>query len=83
MGSKPFSEETARIVDAEMHRIIDECHSEAKRLLTRYRRQLDALVNALIERETLNEEEILQVTGLPPAPALKSAPMPVAMEAGS
>jgi cell division protease FtsH len=75
VGEKPFGEETARIVDAEVHRIIDECHDEAKRLLTKHRKQLDALVQALMTRETLNEQEILEVTGLPPAPQLESAPV--------
>ena len=36
-GEKPFSEETARLIDAEVQRIIDESHAEAKRLLTRAR----------------------------------------------
>jgi cell division protease FtsH len=81
MGSKPFSEDTARIIDAEVHRIIDECHSDAKRLLTEHRKQLDALVQALMQRETLNEQEILQVTGLPPAPELESVPARMAAEA--
>jgi cell division protease FtsH len=71
-GDKPFSEETARIVDAEVQRIIQESHDQAKRLLTEHRGQLDALVRGLLERETLDEQEILQVTGLPPAPALES-----------
>ena len=71
-GDKPFSEETARVVDAEVHRIVNECHTEAVRLLTKYRKQLDALVAALLTRETLGEDEILEVTGLPPAPALES-----------
>jgi cell division protease FtsH len=69
-GSKPFSERTAERIDAEVHRIIDESHTEAKRLLTEHRKSLDALASALLERETLNEEEILDVTGLPRAPAL-------------
>jgi cell division protease FtsH len=69
-GSKPFSEETAEAIDAEVHRIIRESHDEAKHLLTTYRKQLDALADALLDRETLNEEEILAVTGLSPAPAL-------------
>ncbi len=71
-SEKPFSEETARIVDAEVLRIINESHEQAKRLLIEHRRQLDALVEALLARETLDEQEILQVTGLPPAPALES-----------
>jgi cell division protease FtsH len=72
-GEKPFSEETARLVDAEVHRIIDESHEQAKSLLRKHRSQLDALVAALLARETLDEKEILEATGLPPAPALENA----------
>ena len=79
-GDKPFSEETARRIDAEVHRIINECHDAAKRLLTTHRKALDALVQALLERETLGEEEILKATGLPPAPALESGPLPLAAQ---
>jgi cell division protease FtsH len=71
-GEKPFSEETARVIDAEVQRIINESHEQAKRLLNEHRDQLDALVEALLARETLDEKEILRVTGLPPAPALES-----------
>jgi len=74
-NAKPFSEETARMVDAEVHRIIDECHEQAKSLLHTHRKQLDALVEALLARETLGEQEILEVTGLPPAPALENRPL--------
>jgi cell division protease FtsH len=70
VGTKPFSEETAQAIDAEVRRIISESHEEAKRLLTAHRKQLNALADALLSRETLNEQEILEVTGLPPAPAL-------------
>jgi cell division protease FtsH len=69
-GSRPFSEDTARAIDAEVRRIIEESHAEAKRLLTAHRAALDALAAALLQRETLDEREILDVTGLPPAPAL-------------
>jgi cell division protease FtsH len=70
MGARPFSEETAQAIDAEVRTIIGESHNEAKRLLGEHRQQLDALVAALLARETLDEQEILEVTGLPPAPAL-------------
>ena len=76
-SEKPFSEETARIVDSEVHRIIGECHDEARRLLTEHRKELEALARALLERETLDEEEILEVTGLPPAPPLENRKVPV------
>jgi cell division protease FtsH len=68
-GTGPqLSEETARAIDAEVHRIIEECHAEAHRLLESHRPSLDALADALLARETLDEREILEVTGLPPAP---------------
>jgi len=71
-GERPFSEATAEAIDAEVRRIIDESHDEARRLLSTHRKQLDLLASALLSRETLNEHEILEVTGLPPAPALES-----------
>ena len=76
-GPKPFSEATAEAIDAEVLRIINESHEEARRLLTLHRRQLDALAQALVDRETLGEEEILAVTGLPRAPALDDRILPV------
>jgi cell division protease FtsH len=77
-GPKPFSEATAEAIDAEVLRIINEAHEEARRLLTLHRRQLDALAETLVSRETLGEEEILAVTGLPRAPALDDRVLPVA-----
>ena len=72
---KPISEETARLIDLNVQRIIHDSHDEAVRLLSKHRKELDALVHALLERETLDEQEILAVTGLPPAPALENRRM--------
>jgi cell division protease FtsH len=68
MGEKPISDATARLIDAEVQRIITECHEEAKRLLAQHRRQLDSLVTALLAQETLDEQQILDVTGFAPQP---------------
>jgi len=73
--AKPFGEQTAQVIDSEVQRIIHECHEEAKALLRRHRRELDALVEALLAKETLDQHEILQVTGLPPAPAVPELPL--------
>jgi cell division protease FtsH len=62
--SRSVSEDTARTVDAEVRRIIGESHDEARRLLEQHRGALDALAKALLEKETLDEEEIKVVTGL-------------------
>ena len=74
-NEKPFSEEMARIVDDEVRTIINECHDEAKRLLNEHRSELDSLVKALLERETVDEETVLEVTGLPAAPPLPGSPI--------
>jgi len=76
-SARQFGEETAEAIDAEMLKIIGESHDEAKSLLTAHRKQLDALAEALVARETLNEQEILEVTGLPRAPALDTVMLPV------
>ena len=69
LSQKPFSEATAALIDEEIKRIVDECIAEARRLLADHRQQLDALARALLREESLDESEILEVTGLPPAPA--------------
>jgi cell division protease FtsH len=81
-ADRPFSEETARVIDAEVQRITGESHDLAVRLLHEHRKALDALVAALLERETLDEREILAVTGLPPAPPLESGPVVAAGDHG-
>ena len=59
-------------IDAEVQRIIDESHDEAQRLLTRASpRSSTRSPQALLARETLDESEVLEVTGLPRAPALE------------
>jgi cell division protease FtsH len=62
--SRPYSEATARDVDTEVKRIADECFSEAMRLLTEQRPKLEALTKALLKDDSLDEDEILKVTGL-------------------
>ncbi len=76
MGAeRPFSEETAKAIDAEVMRIINESHAEATRRLHEHRPQLDALVAALLAHETLDERAIHEVTGLPSAPPLATRPL--------
>jgi cell division protease FtsH len=77
-GSRPFSEATAEAIDAEVRQIIGESHDEARRLLSAHRKQLEALAEALLARETLSEQEILEITGLPPAPPLETGILPPA-----
>src|SRR5579859_1223721 len=63
-GGKAYSESTAKTVDDEVERILQECYAEGVRLLRENRPALDRLANALLEHETLDEQEILRVTQL-------------------
>jgi cell division protease FtsH len=74
-GAKPYSETTATLIDQEVQRILQEGYEDALRLLQGHRTELDALVRALLDKETLDEEEILAVTGLRRAPRLAAAPL--------
>jgi len=55
---KDYSEETARIVDEEVKKIVDECYARAKKLIEDNREKLEILANALCEREVLDVEEV-------------------------
>lgn len=56
--AREISEETARVIDAEVKRILTENYRRAKKLIGENFAKLKALSNALIEKETLNAEEI-------------------------
>ena len=68
-----YSEDTARAVDDAVRRIIDHCHQKAIAVLNQDRPRLDALAEALLARESLDETEILQVVGLPGRRATEAA----------
>ena len=55
------SEETAQIIDAEVRRLIDEAYTEAKRILTKYKKEWIAIAEGLLEYETLSGDEIKQL----------------------
>ena len=63
---KDYSEETARRIDEEVGKILNHCMDETKSILTEHRDQLDALTEALVEKETLDDKEIREMFGFPP-----------------
>jgi cell division protease FtsH len=52
------SEETARKIDGEVRRIIDECYSRARDLISKNRDKLEAVTQALLKYETLSGGEV-------------------------
>ncbi|WP_415951484.1 ATP-dependent zinc metalloprotease FtsH [Streptomyces sp. KLOTTS4A1] len=55
---------TLDTIDAEMRRIVDECYESACRLLSENRDRLDALSEALLANETLDEPEAYRAAGI-------------------
>ncbi len=63
-GRPRASEDTMRLVDSEVRRILDQAYVEAVELLTKNRDKLDALAAALLDKETLEEAEAYDVAGI-------------------
>jgi cell division protease FtsH len=63
-GVAEVSPETQRLVDDEVRRIVDEAHGEAVQLLRENRDKLDSLANALLEHETLDEDDAYAAAGV-------------------
>ena len=63
---KTYSEETARKIDAAVEEILGHARQRCEDILSQHRDQLDSLAQALIERETLCDEEIRQLLGFKP-----------------
>jgi cell division protease FtsH len=53
-----LSEETKKLRDSEQARLTDEAYEDAQRLLRKHRAALDRVANALLEKETLDREEL-------------------------
>jgi cell division protease FtsH len=53
-----LSEETKRLRDAEQARLTDEAFQEAIRLITKHRSHLDRLASSLLDKETLNKQQL-------------------------
>ncbi len=63
-AARPYSEDTARAIDAATRRIVDESYARAVNLLTRERHRLEALAEALLREESLDEAEMRAAAGL-------------------
>jgi cell division protease FtsH len=80
-GAGPFvpsgsevSPDTQKLVDAEVRRIVDEAHKQVVALLEENRERLDALAGALLEHETLDEENAYAAAGVSRASAPRAEP---------
>ena len=68
MKKKRISQSSARLIDQEVKRIVNDAYQQAKSLLQSHLEQLNLVTERLIERETIDGSYILEVLGKP-APA--------------
>lgn len=60
-SERDFSEETAATIDAEVRSLVDEAYKRAKEVLTTNRHILDKLAEMLVEKETVDSEELQEL----------------------
>ena len=64
-GSRDYSEETAKQIDEEVKKIVDETYRRAKSLLSENRDKLEALAHLLLEKEVVEEADLKKILHLP------------------
>ncbi len=64
--TKPYSEDTAKLIDDEVRELIDEAYDRTKQLLTDKKEQVEKLANALLEREVLFQSDVEALIGKRP-----------------
>ncbi len=71
---RDYSEKTAQEIDSEVKEIITDCHEKARRILTEHKKQLQLVAEALLERETLDGEDVKILLSDGTLPPLKNKP---------
>ena len=70
---RDYSESVAEQIDAEVRKIVDDSYKLARKLLTKYRKQLDAVAQKLLEVETLTRDDFESIFP-PPVPKKSGTP---------
>jgi AFG3 family protein len=68
---KPYSDDTATLIDEEVRKLIDIQYERAKKLLVKHREKLDAIAYALLDKEILHKSDVEKLIG--PRPFAKKA----------
>jgi cell division protease FtsH len=77
-GVSEVSARTQERIDEEVRRIVDAAHKDVLALLAQNRAKLDSLADALVERETLDEDDAYAAAGVRHDPRAEDAPAAVA-----
>ncbi|HRH64758.1 MAG TPA: ATP-dependent zinc metalloprotease FtsH [Bacteroidia bacterium] len=63
---KPYSEETGRMIDEEVRKMVDDAYQRTKALLLEHKSELDALANLLLKKEVIYKEDLAELLGKRP-----------------
>jgi cell division protease FtsH len=74
---RDYSETVAEKIDAEVRTLVHEAYQRAKEILSNYRTQLDEIAARLIEEETLDRKQFLEIFGTPVPDKNGGTPVPV------
>jgi ATP-dependent metalloprotease FtsH len=61
--SKPYSESTAKLIDDEVSKLVEDCYLETLKLLTKHKSKLTKLAELLLEKEVIFKEDLLAIFG--------------------
>ncbi|HET9745581.1 MAG TPA: ATP-dependent zinc metalloprotease FtsH [Chitinophagaceae bacterium] len=75
--TKPYSEETSKLIDQEVRKLIDQGYERTKALLTQKKEQVRLLAEALLEREVLFQSDVEALIGKRPFEEKKVLDVPV------
>lgn len=64
--TKPYSEQTAEMIDTEVRKLIDAAYARTKALLTEKKEEVEKLAKALLEREVLFQSDVEELIGKRP-----------------
>jgi cell division protease FtsH len=72
-----YAEDTGRLIDSEVKRIMTDAHDEARQILTGQRDTLETVTRRLLEVEVMEGDQLRQIMGIaPPPPSSETIPLP-------
>jgi len=72
-----YAEDTARLIDGEVKRIMKDAHEQARQILTNRRDMLEAVTRRLLEIEVMEGDQLRQMMGIAPPPhSSETVPLP-------
>lgn len=64
-GMKPYSQALDKLIDLEIRKLVASAYARAEQILTENRDKLEAIAEALLQKETLNYDQVVELIGPP------------------